>query len=123
MRDQDNTGMWTAVTIGAIVGVGAALLIRARQEDDTHELIKRLRPVTRQAKKAATSARKEFGRRARQAGDSGEDLLAASRDVMDELRKGARDIVESTRDELRKAARDSVKDARRAARKARSSLR
>jgi gas vesicle protein len=123
MRDQDNTGMWTAVTIGAIVGVGAALLIRARQEDDTHELIKRLRPVTRQARKTADSARKEFGRRARQAGDYGGELLSASRDVMDDLRKGARDIVESTRDELRKAARASLKDARRAARRARSSLR
>lgn len=116
MRDQDNTEVWTAVAIGAVLGIGTALLVRARQEDDTHEIIKRLRPVQRQVKSAAGKARKELGRRARQAGDSGEDLLSTGRDIMDELRRGAQDIVKSTRKELRKAARESVKEARKAAR-------
>ncbi|MGH7448530.1 MAG: hypothetical protein ACREK1_08610 [Longimicrobiales bacterium] len=123
MNDRDNTDVWTAVAIGTIVGIGAALLVRSRQEDDTHELIKRLRPVTRQAKAAAKSAGEEFHKRARQAGDSGEDLLANSREVLDEMRKGAREIVLSTRDELRRAARDSVREARRAARRAARSAR
>ncbi|HEX6307934.1 MAG TPA: hypothetical protein VFZ69_07090 [Longimicrobiales bacterium] len=118
MRDRDNTDVWTAVAIGAIVGVGATLLMRAQQEDDTYEILKRLRPVTRQAKRTAKVAQKEFGRRARQAGDTGEELLSAGREIMDELRSGARDIVRSTRNELRKAARDAVKDARKAARNA-----
>lgn len=116
MRDRDNTEVWTAVAIGAVIGIGTALLVRARQEDDTHEIIKRLRPVTRRAKDAAGSARKELGRRARQASDSGEELLSSGREIMDELRRGAEDIVKSTRKELRKAARDSVKEARKAAR-------
>lgn len=123
LMDRDNTEVWTAVVIGAIVGIGAALLVRARQEDDTHELIRRLRPVTKQAKRAAKSAGEEFGRRARQAGDTGEDLLDHSREFLDEMRKGAREIVQSTRDELRKAARDSMNDARRAARRAARSAR
>lgn len=123
MNDRDNTDVWTAVAIGTIVGIGATLLVRARQEDDTHELIKRLRPVTRQAKAAAKSARDEVGRRARQAGDSGEDLLADSREILDEMRKGARELVLSTRDELRKAARESVREARNAARRAARSAR
>lgn len=123
MRDHDNTDVWTAVAIGAILGVGATLLVRAQQEDDTHEIIRRLRPVTRQAKRTAKAAQKEFGRRARQAGDTGEELLTAGRQIMDELRTGARDIVKSTRSELRRAARDAVKDARKAARKAARSAR
>ena len=118
MNERENTDVWAAVAIGAIVGIGATLLVRARQEDDTHELIKRLRPVTRQAQKYAKSAGKELGRRARQAGDSGEDLLDNSREILDEMRKGAREIILATRDELRQAARDSVKDARKAARRA-----
>lgn len=122
MTDRDTSEVWTAVAIGAIIGIGTALLVRARQEDDTHEIIKRLRPVTQQARQAATSARKEFGRRARQAGDSGEDLLESSRDILNEMQKGAREIILSTRDELRKAARDSVRDARRAARRAARSV-
>jgi len=106
------------VAIGAILGVGATLLVRAQQEDDTHEIIKRLRPMTRKMKKHAKSARKELGRRARQAGESGDELMDAARDVMQELRKGAREIVHATRDELRRAARDTMKDARKAAQKA-----
>jgi gas vesicle protein len=116
MRDRDNTEVWTAVAIGAVLGIGTALLVRARQEDETHEIIRRLRPVTRQAKNVAGRARDEVGRRARQAGDTGDDLLSAGREIMDELRRGAQDIVKSTRKELRKAARDSVKEARKAAR-------
>lgn len=124
MRDQESSDVWTAVAIGALVGVGATLLVRARQEDDAHEIIKRLRPVTRHAKRAAKTARREFGKHARHAGDSGEALLSNSREIMDEMRKGAREIILSTRDELRKAARDSVKDVRKAARKAaRSAMR
>ena len=118
MTHRDTNEVWTAVAVGAIIGIGAALLVRARQEDDTHEIIRRLRPVTQQARQAARSARRELGRRARQAGDSGEDLLASSRDILDEMQKGAREIILSTRDELRKAARDSVRDARKAARRA-----
>jgi gas vesicle protein len=122
MTDRDTSEVWTAVAVGAIIGIGAALLVRARQEDDTHELIKRLRPVTRQAKQAAQSARRELGRRARQAGDSGENLLSSSREILDEMQKGAREIILSTRDELRQAARDSIRDARKAARRAQRGL-
>lgn len=118
MSDQDGIDVWAAVAIGAVVGIGTALLVRARQEDETHELLKRLRPVRRGAQRAATAVRREVGRRTSQAGDAGEELVSAGLDVLDELRKGAREIVHATRDELQKAARDSVRDARKAARRA-----
>jgi gas vesicle protein len=118
MRERDNVDVWAAVTIGAIVGIGAALLFRARQEDDTREIIKRLRPVRRGAERAAKVVRREVGRRAHQAGEAGEELISASRDVLEDIREGARDIVRTTRNELRKAARDSVKEARKAAQRA-----
>lgn len=118
MNDHDSIDVWAAVAIGAVVGIGAALLVRARQEDDTHELLKRLRPVRRDAKRAVTTVRREVGRRASQAGEAGEDLIDAGRDLLADLRQGAREIVEATRDELAKAARDSVREARRAAQRA-----
>jgi gas vesicle protein len=118
MSDRDNVDVWTAVAIGAVVGIGTALIVRARQDDDTHEIIRKLRPVRRRAEKAAKNVRREVGRRASQAGDAGGELLSASRDVLDELRKGAAEIVRDTRDELRRAAKDSVADARKAARRA-----
>jgi gas vesicle protein len=119
MKDHDHFDVWAAVAIGAVIGIGTALLVRARQEDDTYELLKRLRPVQQKAQRAAKTVRKEVGRRAGQAGDVSEDLLEAGRDVLEELREGAGEIVRSTRKELRKAARDSFREARRAAQKAR----
>jgi gas vesicle protein len=118
MSERDNVDVWTAVAIGAVVGIGTALIVRARQEDETHEIVRRLRPVRRTAQKAAKTVTREVRRRAGQAGDAGEELLSTGRDILDELRRGASEIVRDTRDELRKAARDSVKEARKAARRA-----
>jgi gas vesicle protein len=119
MKDHDHFDVWAAVAIGAVIGIGTALLVRARQEDDTHAMLKRLRPVQQKAQRAAKTVRKEVGRRASQAGDAGGELVDAGLDVLEELREGANEIVRSTRKELRKAARDSFKEARRAAQKAR----
>lgn len=118
MTDRDNTDVWTAVAIGTVVGIGATLLMRAQQEDDTHELIKRLRPLKRGAERAAKTAGKEVRRTARAAGDTGEEVLSAGRELLEELQDGARAILRETRTELRKAARESVREAQKAARKA-----
>jgi gas vesicle protein len=117
MSDRDNVDVWTALAIGAVVGIGTALIVRARQEDDTHEIIRKLRPVRRKVERAAKNVRREVGRRAGQAGEAGEDLVSAGREILDELRQGASEIVKDTRDELRQAARDSVREARKAARR------
>jgi hypothetical protein len=90
MKDRDTTDVWTAVAIGAVIGIGAALIVRAQQEDDTHEIIKRLRPLRRQAARTTKRAGAEVGRRARQAGEAGEDVVRAGREILDELRSGAR---------------------------------
>jgi hypothetical protein len=89
MKDHDHFDVWAAVAIGAVIGIGTALLVRARQEDDTYELLKRLRPVQQKAQRAAKTVRKEVGRRAGQAGDVSEDLLEAGRV---RLREGAGEI-------------------------------
>jgi gas vesicle protein len=115
MSDRDNVDVWTAVAIGAVVGIGAALLVRARQEDDTHELIRKLQPLRKRAGRAAKSMKREVRRGAGKAVDAGEELVDAGRDILEELRDGASEIVRNTRDELQKAARESVRDARRAA--------
>ena len=122
MTDRDNNDVWTALAIGAVVGIGATLLMRAQQDDDTHELIKRLRPMKRQAQKTARKAAKYAGKRVvrgmRAASETGEDLLSSGRDILEELQEGARDIVHETRSELRKVARETVREAQRAALKA-----
>ena len=118
MTDRDNTDVWTAVAIGAVVGIGATLLLRAQQEDDTHEIIKRLRPLKRNASKAAKYAGRHVSDGARAAGAAGEEALSVGRELLEELQEGARDILREARTELRKAARESVRDAQKAALKA-----
>lgn len=118
MNDRDSFDVWTAVAIGAVVGIGTALIVRARQEDDTHEIVRRLRPVRRRAEKTMKKVRREVSRRADRAGDAGEELFSAGREVLDELRKGAQEIVRDTRKELERAAQDSVAGAQKAARRA-----
>ncbi|HSJ08593.1 MAG TPA: hypothetical protein VK928_01740 [Longimicrobiales bacterium] len=119
MSKRDNTDVWTAVVIGAVVGIGATLLVRAQQEDEVHAIMKKLRPVQQGAQRAAKVVRKEVGRRSRAAGKEGRELVSASRDILEDLRDGAREIVDSTRDELKKAALESVREARKAARRTR----
>jgi gas vesicle protein len=125
MSDRDNTDIWTAVAIGAVVGIGTALIVRARQDDETHEIIRRLRPVRKRAGKTMQQARRELGRQAQRAGETGEELVSAGRDMLHELREGAAEIVRDTRKELKRAAKEARKaalegasDAQRAARRA-----
>jgi gas vesicle protein len=119
MKDHDNFDMWAAVAFGALIGIGTALIVRARQEDDTHALVKRLRPVRRSAEKAARGVRKEVTRQASRGAEAGENLLDAGRDMLDELRENAGEILRNTQRELQKAAKQSVREAQRATRKAR----
>ncbi|MEX0907425.1 MAG: hypothetical protein WD054_03765 [Gemmatimonadota bacterium] len=124
MIHRDNSEVWTALAIGAIVGVGTALVIRARQEDDTHELLKRLKPLKRHVQRTARDAGSTIGRTARSAGAAGDEVLDSTREILEELRTGARDLIRDTREELQRAALQSVRDARKAARRAaRSALR
>lgn len=123
MNKRDNTDVWAAVAIGAVVGIGATLLARAKQEDEVHAIVKKLRPVKKGAKRAAGVVRDEVGRRSRAAGREGRELMSASREMLDELRDGAREIVSATRDELRRAAKETVKEARKAARQSRRTFR
>src|SRR5687768_8145700 len=99
MTERDNTDMWTALAIGAVVGIGATLLLRAQQHDDTHDLIKRLRPMQRGAKKVMKSAGKRVVRGMRSARGSGEELLSTGHDLLDDLQENARDILHETRSE------------------------
>jgi gas vesicle protein len=118
MRDRDNTDLWTALAIGAVVGIGAALLARSRDENELQSVLRRLKPAQKRAARIVRTARRAVGRGAHQAGETGEELVHASVDMLNDLRQGARDIVHTTREELQKAARDTLIDARKAARRA-----
>jgi hypothetical protein len=119
MNDRDKTDLWTALAVGALVGIGAALLLRATDEPKPQGLLRGLRPVQKQATRVVKEAGKRFERSRRGISRRGESLLEQGADSLAELRRDAARIVAEARRELEDVAEGSVKQARRTARRAR----
>jgi gas vesicle protein len=119
MNDRDKTDLWTALAVGAIVGVGAALLLRAADQPETDRLLRSLKPVQKRARRAMKSATKQLERGTRDIRGRGEDLLEHGSDALADLRRDAARIVAHARQELESVAHSSVKQAKRTAQRAR----
>lgn len=115
MNDKDKTDLWTAFAVGAVVGVGAALLLRAAEEPPSRGL----RPAQQQARRAVRKASRQVEHGTRALGRRGEDLLDRGSAALAELRREAARIVDQTRRELEDVAQSSVKHARGTVRRAR----
>lgn len=119
MNDRDKTDLWTALAVGAVVGIGAALLLRSADEPQAERLLRTLRPVQQRARRVAKDASKQLGRSSRRIRRGGEELLEQGSDALSDLRKDAAKIVAQARHELEDIAQSSVKQARRTVRRAR----
>jgi gas vesicle protein len=119
MNDRDKTDLWTALAVGAVVGIGAALLLRSADEPQTQKLLRTLRPVQQRARRVAREAGRQLERTTGRISRRGEDLLEQGSDALSELRRDAARIVARARHELEDIAETSVKQARRTARRAR----
>jgi gas vesicle protein len=119
MNDRDKADLWTAVAIGAVVGIGAALLLRAEDEPRTRRLLRGLEPLQKRAGHAMRNARKGLSRHAAELGDAGEDLLHDGTRSLKALRKDAAKIVAEARRELEEMATSGMKQARRGAKRTR----
>ncbi|MGE5863510.1 MAG: hypothetical protein ACM32J_00285, partial [Rhizobacter sp.] len=89
MNDRDKADLWTAVAIGAVVGIGAALLLRADDEPRSARLMKNLKPLQKRAGKAVRNARRTLAEQASHLGGAGEDLLHDGSRSLRDLRKDA----------------------------------
>jgi hypothetical protein len=119
MNDRDKADLWTAVAIGAVVGIGAALLLRADDEPRSARLMKNLKPLQKRAGKAVRSARRTLAEQASHLGGAGEDLLHDGSRSLRGLRKDAARIVADARRELEDMAASGMKQARRTAKRTR----
>jgi gas vesicle protein len=119
MNDRDKTDLWTALAVGAVVGIGAALLLRSADEPAAQGLLRTLRPVQQRARRVAKQAGKQLERGTRRISHRGESLLEQGSETLSELRRDAARIVADARHELEDIAESSLKQARRTARRAR----
>lgn len=117
--ENDSLDLLTAFTIGAMIGVGATLLLRSEPETPTQRLLKGFRPIVKEAGKATRSAGKRYGKSMRMSRAATEKLGKAGKDVIEDFRDQVEDILTSARNELTASARRQVKSARKALRRVR----
>jgi gas vesicle protein len=116
--DQDQTTEYvTAFVIGTIVGVGAALLLAPDPPTRREKIMKDLKPYRKKLKKRTARARKEFGKQASAAGDFRDELLAAGRSVVSDLRDEVAELVADARDEIASSLESQISAAQEAVKK------
>ena len=106
-----------AFAVGALLGVGAALLLAPDPPTRREKIMKELKPYRKKLRKSTASARKEMGKRASAAGDMGEELMAAGRKVARDLREEVADLVAEARSEIASTVEDQLEAAQTALRK------
>jgi len=106
MARQDTTDFLTAFAVGAVLGIGATLLLRnSRPETAKERLLRELKPHSR--KKIGGGRVARGVRRGRAAAvDMADDAIDTGRELLSEFRDEVKRIVEDARDELVEALED-----------------
>jgi len=123
MPDYESKEFITAVVVGTLLGVGAALMLRRDPPTRRERLVKELEPYGKALRKNAKKARRNAGRRASATADAAGELVEASRDILAEFRDEVAEIVNGARDDIGRAVSSQVKDARKTLRKTASRVR
>jgi gas vesicle protein len=111
MTEDHTTEYVTAFVVGAIVGVGAALLLAPEPPTRRERVMKDLKPYRKKLRKQTAKMRKQAGKQMSAAGDWGEDLAAASRVVVQDLRDEMAQLVADARDEIADAMETQLETA------------
>lgn len=117
MRDEHNGEFVVAFAVGALLGVGAALLLAPDPPTRRDKIMKELKPYRKTLRKKTSAARKQMGRRASAAGDFGEELISAGRAVAADLREEIADLVSEARSEIAATVEDQLEAAQDALKK------
>jgi gas vesicle protein len=120
MKTMDNdrtTEYLTAFAVGALVGVGAALLLAPDPPTRRDRLMKELKPYRKKLDKKASKMRKQAGRQMEAAGDWGDELREASRAVVADLREEVAEVVADARNQIADAVDAQIDSAQKGLRR------
>jgi gas vesicle protein len=109
MPRQDTNDFLAAFGIGAVLGIGAALLLRPEKPNPRKQLQKRLRPHVRKLGKKASRTRRAARAVAREAGTSTDEVIHAGRELLAEFRGEVARILDEAREELRELAEEQAR--------------
>lgn len=111
MARQDSNDFLAAFGIGAVLGIGAAVLLRPERPNPRKQLQKRLKPHVRKLGKSASRTRKAGRVAARQSGTSTDEVILAGRELLAEFRAEVTRILDEAREELREMAQEQARPA------------
>ncbi|HST63484.1 MAG TPA: hypothetical protein VLK84_32535 [Longimicrobium sp.] len=114
MARQDTNDFLAAFGIGAVLGIGAALLLRPDKPNPRKQLQKRLKPHVRKLGKSASRTRKAARMAARTSvasGTSTDEVIDAGRELLAEFRGEVTRILDEARAELRELAQEQGRGA------------
>jgi gas vesicle protein len=111
MARQDTNDFLAAFGIGAVLGIGAALLLRPDKPNPRKQLQKRLKPHVRKLSKSASRTRKAARVAARESGTSTDEVIHAGRELLAEFRGEVSRILDEAREELRELAQEGGRGA------------
>jgi gas vesicle protein len=101
MARQDSNDFLAAFGIGAVLGIGAALLLRPEKPNPRKQLQKRLKPHVRKLGKSASRSRKAAPVAVQASGTSTDEVIDAGRELLAEFRTEVTRILDEARAELR----------------------
>jgi gas vesicle protein len=113
MAGNERTEMITAFAIGAVIGVGATLLL-SPEPTPRQRLAREFRPLVKKARKAGRRSRQHIERGIRSSRDAGAELTDASREILEDFRDRLDHIVESAARDAKRAVHRRTKVARKA---------
>ena len=117
MKNESSSEFVMAFAVGALLGVGAALLLAPDPPTKREKLMKELKPYRKKLRKRTASARKQMGKGASAAADMGDELMAAGRAVAQDLREEVADLVADARSEIAATVESQLEAAQHALRK------
>jgi gas vesicle protein len=103
MARQDTTEFLTAFAVGAVLGIGATLLLRPEPKTAKERLMRELKPYRKRVRKSAGRMARELRKGRAATGEIADDAIDAGRELLGEFRDEVRRILSEARDELAEA--------------------
>ncbi|MFW6330114.1 MAG: hypothetical protein ACOC3J_00175 [Gemmatimonadota bacterium] len=123
MKQDRTTEYATAFVVGALLGVGAALLFAPEPPTRRERIARQLAPYRKKLSKQSVRARKQVGSRASAAADWSDEMLAASRTIMSDMRAEVADLVANAREEIADAVAAQLGSAQKSLKKSAKRIR
>jgi gas vesicle protein len=118
MPRQDTVDFATAFAVGAVLGVGAALLLQpSRSPKD--RVVRQLKPYRKQMKRSYSQVREGVRAGRGATSELTGEVVGAGRELLDDFRAEIADILENTRDEIQEIVGGQRKDLSRGVKRAR----